>query len=171
MLNESRLLNASIADTARAVVFGIAVALSLSTLILVAKTTKVSPLPAPLGVAFTHWLFGSHLSERSLLPVGLALHVGWVTSATVAYVVLFRRRLTLVNALLVAATMWLVANLVFVPLIGWGVFASAQGGKVIATIALTHLVYALFVWVICRSGMDAHPNPVRSHRAAEPVRV
>ena len=141
-------------DLGRAALFGVAVAWSLSTLILVAKNTGISPLPAPLGVAFTHKLFGSGLGPRALLPVGLLLHTLWVMAGTAAYVAGFRHRLTFANAALVATGMWLTANIVFAPAAGWGLFAARQGADVAVALVATHALFAVFAWALCRTALS-----------------
>lgn len=136
-------------DLGRAVVLGIATGLSVSAVMLVAQATDVSQLPAPMAVAFAHKLLGAHVTMRDLLPIGLLLHTGWVTAGVLGYVTLFRRRLTFGAALTVALALWLVAGLVFTPVIGWGLFAAGLGSKAVLAVAGTHLLFAVFAWALC----------------------
>jgi hypothetical protein len=67
----------------RAVGVGIATAVILAVLNVIAVTSQVSPLPKPLGLAFAETLFGHSLPR----PVGLLFHLAWVTFFSVVYVV------------------------------------------------------------------------------------
>jgi hypothetical protein len=156
---------------------GIAIALSLSTLMLVAQTEKISGLPTPLGVAFTAHLFGkATLGARGLLPVGLLLHVGYVATATALATVVFRRR-GLLAASATALTLWLLAGLTITPYVGWGPFAVGLGGRAFLGVLAVHLLYALFVWVafwlayqhIPRTAADtAYPDVTGARKSMQP---
>ena len=62
---------------------------------LLAKVTLGSAGPRdPLAVAFAARLFGKATLGMALLPVGLLLHVGYVTAATVAAAAVLRGRLS-----------------------------------------------------------------------------
>jgi len=66
-------------DLLTGLAMGVAIALSLSTLMLVSQTEKISGLPMPLGVAFTAHLCGNGTLRRTRLAAGRALrHVGYV---------------------------------------------------------------------------------------------
>ena len=138
----------SVSDLTAAFILGIATALSLSTLMLVAQTERVSGVPMPLGVAFAARLFGaSTLGPRGALPVGLLLHTGYVAAATVVAVALFRRRLGAAMAFGTALVLWLVAGLTVVPYVGWGSFGAGVGGHAVLGLLAVHAVYGLFLWV------------------------
>src|SRR5579875_4157392 len=66
-------------------------ALSLASLMLVAQVTGLSPLPAPLGVAFAETVLPPGTAgPHGLLWIGLGLHVVYVGSATVGYLAVAR---------------------------------------------------------------------------------
>ncbi len=100
----------------KAIGVGIATAAILAALNVAALKSHVSPMPKPLGLAFAERVLGTELP----LPVGLLFHLAWVTSFSVLYVVLWRNALTLKNAILLAAGLWLLVLVVFFPVVGWG---------------------------------------------------
>jgi len=149
MWKQSRWLKglASPGDLLVAAVVGVGVALSLAALMVVAQVTHLSPLPAPLGVAFAKTVLPSgSLGDHGLLWVGLGLHVAYVTSATVAYVAVLRSRLGGVAAFGWALGLWVFAGVVFAPLVGWGLFASGTGAGGFVNLLAVHLAYGAFLW-------------------------
>ena len=130
----------------KAVGIGIATALLLSAVMVPALRLGISPLPKPLGLAFAETMLGRALP----LPVGLLSHVAYVTTWSVVYVALFRHALTLVNALLLGFFLWLLVLFVFFPIVGWGVLALAVTPKLIMASLVPHLLFAVFLWALCR---------------------
>jgi hypothetical protein len=140
-----------VGEFAAAVLLGVGIALSLALLSLVAKLTHVSPLPAPLAVAFAEHLIGkATLGMRLWIPIGLALHLAYVTGATVTIAAITRAlgpcRLNLGSSLAAALGLWILAGLIFMPLSGWGFFGTGLGLPVLYTILATHVLYGIFLW-------------------------
>lgn len=131
----------------KAVAVGIGTGVILAGLNVVALKTHVSPLPKPLALAFADTITGVQLP----LPVGLLFHLAWVTFFSVVYVALFRNELTLKNAFGLAAALWLVTLVMFFPVVGWGVFGLAAGPRLIVPVTVSHMLFALFLWGLCRA--------------------
>jgi len=125
---------------------GIVTGLFLSAVMVPAFILGIAPMPEPPSLAFAKTLLG----PRVPLPVGLLFHVAYVTGWAVAFVVLFRRRLSFRNALWLGLALWLVALLVFFPIIGWGPLGLAIGPKLIVASLVPHLLFSLFLWALCR---------------------
>jgi len=140
---------------------GIAVAILTAAIMVIGLKTGVSPLPKPLGLAFAETILGSPLP----LPVGLLLHTVWVTAFSALYVVLFRDALTFQRAFWLAVVLWLVVLVVFFPIVGWGFLGLGVSPKLIVGAAVPHLLFALFLWGLCRW---AFPSPERA--TSEPAR-
>jgi hypothetical protein len=134
------------ADLAAAAILGAGIALSLSALMLVAKLENVSGPPDPLAIAFAARLFGKATLGMALLPVGLLLHVGYVTTSTVAASSVLRRPLGPVAAFAVAMGLWVVASVIIVPYVGWGVFGAGLGAAAVLSILAVHILYGVFLW-------------------------
>jgi hypothetical protein len=130
----------------KAVGVGVATAAILALLNVIALKSHISPLPSPLGLAFAEAVFGRSLP----LPVGLFFHLAWVTFFSVVYVVLWRNTLTLVNAIILAAILWLLVLVVFFPVAGWGLFGLAVSPKLIVPATVSHVLFAVILWGLCR---------------------
>jgi len=133
-------------DLGKILLLGAANALLLSAIMVPAFKIGISPLPAPLGLAFAETLLGRSLP----LPTGLLLHVVWVTFWSAAYVLLFRPRLTFGKALGLGLTLWIVALVVFFPIVGWGVLGLGISPKLIPASLVPHLLFSVFLWGLCR---------------------
>jgi len=134
-------------DLGKLLLLGVANALLLSAIMVPAFKAGVSPLPEPLGLAFAQTLLGRSLP----LPVGLLLHVIWVAFWSAAYVLLFRPRLTFSKALALGLGLWLVALVVFFPMVGWGFLGLGISPELIPASLIPHLLFAVFLWGLCRS--------------------
>lgn len=106
----------------------------------------LSPMPKPLVLAFAETILGRPLP----LPVGLLFHVAYVTFWSVAFVVLFRDRLTLRNALLLGLVLWALVLAIFFPVVGWGFLGLSVGPKLIVSSLVPHVLFALFLWGLYR---------------------
>lgn len=137
----------TLTDLVATVMLGIGIALSLSALMLVAAMQGVSRLPMPLAVAFAAHLFGKAALGSALVPVGLLLHVGYLTATALLPHILFRRPLGAVAAFGTAAVLWVIAGLTIVPYVGWGVFGTGLGAGAALNVLLVHLGFAVFLWV------------------------
>jgi hypothetical protein len=142
----------------KAAAVGAGTGVVLAILNVLAMATHLSPLPKPLGLAFAETLFGRPLP----LPVGLLFHLVWVTFVSVVYVALFRRALTLKNALLLAAALWLAVLLVFFPVVGWGVLGLAVSPKLIIPATVSHLLFAVILWALCTAAFHTTGEPAAS---------
>ncbi len=125
---------------------GVTTAVILAVLNVIALKSHVSPLPKPLGLAFAEAVFGRSLP----LPVGLLFHLAWVTFFSVVYVVVWRNALTLRNAIILASVLWLLVLVVFFPVAGWGLFGLVVSPKLIVPVTVSHLLFAVILWGLCR---------------------
>lgn len=132
----------------KAIGIGILTALLLSAVMVPALRLGISPLPKPLGLAFAETVLGRPLP----LPVGLLFHVAYVMAWSVVYVALFRHALTFSTALLLGLFLWLLVLFIFFPIVGWGVLGLAVTPKLIVASLVPHLLFAVFLWGLCRIG-------------------
>ncbi len=133
-------------ETWTAIGIGVVTALLLSAVMVPALRFGVSPLPKPLGLAFAETVLGRELP----LPVGLLFHVVYVTLWSVAYVLLFRDRLTFTSALGLGLALWVLVLVVFFPVVGWGFLGLGVGPRLIAASLVPHLLFAVFLWALAR---------------------
>ena len=130
----------------KALAVGIATAILLSVVMVSAQKLGISPFPKPLGLAFAETVLGRALP----LPVGLLFHVAYVTFWSVAFVVLFRNSLSFGKALLLALVLWIGVLVGFFPVVGWGFLGLGIGPKLIVASLVPHLLFAAFLWGLCR---------------------
>jgi hypothetical protein len=142
----------------RSIAVGIATGAILAVLNILALQGHLSPMPKPLGLAFAETVFRTHLP----LPVGLLFHLVWVTAFSVVYVALWRHDLTFKNAVILAAVLWLVVLVVFFPIVGWGFFGLAVGARLIIPATVSHLVFAVVLWGLCRMAFGRSARPDQS---------
>lgn len=124
---------------------GILTASLLSAVMVPALKLGVSPLPKPLGLAFTETLLGRPLP----LPVGLLFHFAYVTLGAVAFVLVFRHDLSFRNALMLGLELWVLVLVVFFPVVGWGLLGLAISSQLIIASLIPHLLLAIFLWGLC----------------------
>ncbi len=133
-------------DLVRAAAVGIGVSILTAAAMAAAMKAGVSPLPKALGLAFAETMLRRPLP----LPIGLLFHAIWVTGFSVVYVGLFRDALTFLHALWLAVGLWIVVLVAFFPFVGWGLLGLAISPKLIVGSAVPHVLFALFLWALCR---------------------
>lgn len=146
---------------AKAIAIGVATAVLLSIIAIVGLRTGISPMPAPLALAFANTLMGAQLP----LAVGLLFHVVWVTLWSVVYIVLFRERLSFGRALALGLALWVLVLVAFFPYVGWG-FLGLDISPMLAVAALIqHVLFAAILWGLSRW---AFSSPNGSYRRRTP---
>ncbi|HQT90392.1 MAG TPA: hypothetical protein PK677_17975, partial [Acidiphilium sp.] len=83
----------------KAIALGLINGILLAVIMVTLKKSGLSPMPAPLGLAFADTISGRHLP----LPIGLLFHLAYVTFWSVVFVALFRPHLTFARAAMLAA--------------------------------------------------------------------
>ncbi len=146
-------------EALKAVGIGVLTALLLSAIMVPAFKFGIAPMPKPPSLALAQLLLGANVP----LPVGLLFHVAYVTFWAVIYVSLFRDRLTLLNALWLGLFLWIVILILFFPLFGWGFLGLAVSAKLIPASLAPHVLFALFLWGLCRIGFK-NPTPFDEDR-------
>jgi len=137
----------------KALGIGIVAAVLLSIIAIIGMRSGMSPLPEPLGLAFAKTLFGP-----VPLPVGLLLHLVYVTFWTVAYVALFRDNLSFLNALGLGLFLWVLVVIIFFPVVGWGFLGLGVGPQLIIGSLVPHILFALFIWGLARMVFRQRPQ-------------
>ncbi len=133
-------------DTLKALGIGVLTAVLLSAVMVPAFKFGIAPMPKPPSLAFAQVLLGPNVP----LPVGLLVHVAYVTFWALVYVIVFRDHLTFLNALWLGLALWVVILLVFFPIIGWGFLGLGISPKLIPASLVPHVLFAVFLWGLCR---------------------
>ncbi len=142
-------------ETLKAVGIGVLTGLLLSAIMVPAFKFGIAPMPTIPSLAFAQLLLGPNVP----LPVGLLFHVAYVTFWAVVYVAFFWDRLTFLNALWLGLGLWIVILVFFFPLLGWGFFGLAISPKLIPASLVPHVLFAVFLWGLCRVGFKKKANP------------
>ena len=143
----------------KAVAIGIAVSVLTAAFMFAGLKTGVSPLPKPLALAFAQTLFGSNVP----LAIGLLFHTAWVTFWSVAYVALFYDHLSFLRALGLGLALWVLVLVFFFPLVGWGFVGLAVGAPLIVASLVPHVLFAVFLWGLCRMTFGEHAGHAVAH--------
>ena len=130
----------------KAVGIGILTALLLSGVMVPAFKFGVAPMPQLPSIAFAELVLGANVP----MPVGLFFHFAYVTFWAFVYVILFRDRLTFLNALWLGLVLWIVILVFFFPVLGWGFLGLAVSPKLIPASLVPHVLFAVFLWGLCR---------------------
>ncbi|MGB8623580.1 MAG: hypothetical protein WCD16_12240 [Paracoccaceae bacterium] len=146
-------------DWAKTLAIGLGVAILTAVVMQGLALAGISPLPKSLGLAFAQRLLGD-----VPLAVGLLFHTAWVIAWVAFYVVFFRDGLTFGRALVLAIALWLLAILVFFPLVGWGFLGLAITPKLIVAAAGAHLLFAVFLWAGARMAFEGRASSVAAGR-------
>lgn len=141
-----RIHSLSPGEWGKTLAIGVGVAILTGAIMFMGLKTGVSPMPKPLGLAFAETLLGTSLP----LPVGMLFHVAWVVLFSAVYVVIFRDALTFMHAFWLAFGLWILTLVFFFPVVGWGFFGLAVTPKLIIASAVPHLLFALFLWGLCK---------------------
>lgn len=135
-------------EALKAIGIGVVNAVLLSAIMVPAFKFGLAPMPTQPSLAFAQLIFGASVP----LPVGLLFHVAYVTLWSLAYVMLFRDRLTIWNAMWLGLGLWVITLIVFFPLFGWGFLGLAISPKLIPASLAPHVLFAVFLWGLCRIG-------------------
>lgn len=141
-----RLNKLPVSELTKAGGVGIVTALLLTAVMVPAMKFGFSSMPKPLGLAFAETVLGRALP----LPVGLLFHILYVAFWSIAYVSLFRDDLSLTKALVLGGLLWIGVLLVFFPIVGWGFLGLAISPKLIVGSLVPHVLFAVFLWGLCR---------------------
>ena len=133
-------------EWAKAIGVGIGVSILTAAFMAAGLKSGLSPLPKSLGLAFAETVLRRPLP----LPVGLLFHAVWTTAFSLLYVIAFRDALTFMRAIWLGIALWLLVLVFFFPLVGWGFFGLGVSPKLIVGAAIPHLLFAIFLWGLCR---------------------
>ena len=131
----------------RGIAAGLLTGILAAVVMIALKKNGFSPVPMPLGLAFADTLLHKHLP----LPVGLAFHLAYVTFWGTAFVLFAHPRFTPGRIAALSLALYLFALMVFVPIVGWGLFGAAAGPRIALGLAITHALFGLFLWLSCKA--------------------
>lgn len=134
--------------------WGVVATLAMSALMILGVLTGLSPMPSPIPAAIVNnglALLGVGLPMPliMLLAAGAHLSYGGVAGAVLAALT---RPVTLWKGLGWGVLLWLVMQVVVLPLLGWGFFGVAITPRIAVATLVLHLVYGLTLGLLMDRG-------------------
>jgi hypothetical protein len=145
----------------KAIVAGLLGGLIMFVVLKLGISQGIAPFNLPPSAAF--------LKSLGLPPKPLALIVHFVYAAlgSIVLVLIFGRKTNVVKGIGFALVLWLIFMLVYSPIIGWGVFGSADPttdenaalylgspGKFVALTLILHVVYGIVIGLLDRHWLN-----------------
>ncbi len=129
--------------------WGVAATVVMSIPMLIATATGVSPLPEPIPAALSKKLLGAETAGSLVMIVAVVSHLGYggVWAGLLATQV---RPVTIGKGLALGAGLWLLMQVIVLPLLGWGLFGRAVTPAIAMGTLVLHLIYGATVG----AGMD-----------------
>lgn len=124
----------------RGAAWGVIATIVMSIPMLIGMMTGVAPMPEPIPKALVTLVFGTALETPLVfgLAAGSHLAYGGFFAALLARAV---SSVTVWIGLGLGAVLWLVMQVVWLPLLGWGVFGTAVTPKIAVATLVLHLIY------------------------------
>lgn len=135
--------------------WGLVATLAMSALMVLGVATGLSPMPSPIPEALVSKVVGGMLGTDIPRPAVMVLAVvshfayGGVAGAVLAALT---RPVTVWRGLGWGVLLWLVMDLVVLPLLGWGVFGTAITPRIAVATLFLHLVYGATLGVLMDRG-------------------
>lgn len=123
----------------RGALWGVYATAAMTALMLLGMLTGIAPMPEPIPVALAASLLAG-APKPMLMVTGLVAHFAYGAVAAGIFA-RFVTRIGLTRGLLFGGGLWLVMQLVFLPILGWGPFGVGVTPKIAVATLLLHLVY------------------------------
>jgi hypothetical protein len=132
-------------------VWGIVATIAMSIPMMIAMMAGVSPAPNPIPLAVLERVFGSGFPRPLLMVLAMASHLGYggfwgAVLAAMARPVSVRKGLGL------GVVLWLIMQVIVLPLIGWGPFGTAITPRIAVATLVLHLIYGATYGALMDSG-------------------
>ncbi len=141
---------------------GLLATLVMTLVMAVGVSTGLAPMPEPIPLALAELVL-PNAAKPALMIVGMVAHFLYGALAGVVFAALFRRWLTYVSGMLWGIVLWLVMQLVVLPLLGWGVFGVSVTPKIALATGVLHLLYGAVL-----GGFLQGATSRETHEAREP---
>ena len=126
------------------VIWGLLATVVMSIFMVTATLTGLSPMPAPIPMALVKKVLGP-MPKPVLIFLGIIAHLGYGGVAGGILGQLFKERINLGIGLGWGVFLWLLMQVIFLPILGWGLFGSAITPKVAVATLILHLIYGITI--------------------------
>ncbi len=135
--------------------WGMAATLAMSAVMITGYATGIAPMPSPIPEAVVSRILevvGVEAPRPAVMILAIASHLayGGVAGAVLAALT---RPVTVWRGLGWGVLLWLIMDLVVLPLLGWGFFGAAIAPRIAVATLVLHLVYGFTLgWFMDRKG-------------------
>lgn len=126
--------------TKQGFLYGLLGTLAMSIIMLIGVGTGLSPMPAPIPMAIVKGILGN-IAKPLLVGLTIIAHFGYGATAGVIFGYLFKEKSSIRYGLGWGVFLWLIMDLIVLPLLGWGVFGIAITPKIAVATLVLHLIY------------------------------
>ncbi|MDR8389835.1 DUF1440 domain-containing protein [Aliifodinibius sp. S!AR15-10] len=120
--------------------YGLLGTLIMSIIMLIGTGTGISPLPEPVPLAIAKGLLGS-LAKPVLMLFAVITHFGYGALWGAVLFNWVKADGTIWHGLGWGVMLWLIMELIVLPLLGWGIFGSAITPKIAIATLVLHVIY------------------------------
>ncbi len=133
-------------DMKRGGLYGLLATLGMTIVMLIGVGTSLSPMPSPIPVALAHWALGDLPKPVLMIAGGLAHFLYGGVAGAVLFAAL-RERVNVLWGMGFGILLWIGMQIIFLPLLGWGLFGSAVTPRIAVATLVLHLIYgAILGW-------------------------
>lgn len=120
--------------------FGLVATFFMTLIMLTGMASGQSPIPQPIPAAIAKTIMGP-LPKPVLMVSGMIAHFAYGALAGLLFFTICKNGHEIWKGLGWGFLLWLIMQVIFLPLIGWGLFAGEVNIKVIPATLILHLVY------------------------------
>lgn len=134
----------------KAFTWGILATIAMSVIMITGKITGIAPMPKPIPLAITGILFGKNSPFPLLMITAIIFHLGYggVWGVLLSAVI---KEITITKGLMLGLILWLIMQLMVLPILGWGIFGMNISPKIAIATLVLHVVYGVVLgWGISR---------------------
>lgn len=151
----------------RGALWGALATLVMTLIMLTGMGTGVAPMPQPIPKAlaelFLSFFLGT-VGKPLAMITGMIAHFGYGAAGGVVFLLLFDESANWKTGLLWGGILWVIMQLVVLPVLGWGFFGLAITGfppKIAVGTFVLHLVYGgILGWGVGPAGAESSAEPV-----------
>jgi len=128
------------ADLRWGFMWGVAATIAMSIPMMIGMATGVAPMPEPIPKALVSLVFGAGLPAPLLMALSAGSHLGY-GGVFGALLVRLYPEAGIREGLSLGVLLWLVMEIVVLPVLGWGFFGAAITPKIAVATLVLHLIY------------------------------
>jgi len=134
----------------RGFLYGLLATLIMSVIMLIGMGSGVSSMPAPIPLAIAKAILGS-VPKPLLMGFAIVTHFGYGSVGGIILYLIVKDRGTFWHGFGWGVLLWLIMELIVLPLLGWGAFGTNITPKIAVATLVLHLIYgSILGWGLAR---------------------